>query len=77
MCQIADASRSGYYEWLKQYGRLDSDYGDYLFIKEIFDKGKQKYGWRQVKMQLERQKGVVMNHKKIIRIKNKYGLITK
>jgi len=77
LCQIADASRSGYYEWLKQQGRPDSDYGDYLFIKEIFDKGKQKYGWRQVKMQLERQKGVVMNHKKIIRIKNKYGLITK
>lgn len=55
----------------------DKDRDDYLLVKEIFDKGKQKYGWRQVKMQLKRQKNVIMNHKKIIRIKNKYGLFTK
>ena len=53
------------------------DCDDYLLVKEIFDKGKQKYGWRQVKMHLERQKKVVMNHKKIIRIMRKYNLQAK
>lgn len=55
----------------------EKDFDDYLLVKEVFGKGKSKYGWRTVKMQLEREKGVVMNHKKIIRIKNKYGLATK
>jgi putative transposase len=77
LCEIAKVSRSGYYEWVGQQNRPSKDYDDYLLVKEIFDKGKQKYGWRQVKMQLERQKNVRMNHKKIIRIMRKYQLIAK
>ncbi len=77
MCDIARVSRSGYYRWLKQADEIDKDYNDYLLIKEIFDKGKRKYGWRQIKMKLEREKNTVMNHKKIIQIMKKYHLITK
>ena len=74
---MADVSRSGYYEWLKHADDEPKDYDDYLLIKEIFDAGKSKYGWRQVKMHLKRKKDVVMNHKKIIRIMRKYDLRTK
>lgn len=70
-------SRSGYYRWLKHADKTDKDYNDYLLIKEIFDKGKAKYGWRQIKMRLEREKKINMNHKKIIRIMRKYKLVTK
>lgn len=77
MCSIAKVSRSGYYQWLKQADKIDKDFYDYLLIKEIFDKGKKKYGWRQVKMHLEREKKVIMNHKKIVRIMKKYSLVTK
>jgi transposase InsO family protein len=70
-------SRSGYYKWLKFTDHREKDFDDYLLIKAIFEKGKAKYGWRSVKMRLEREKQVVMNHKKIIRIKKKYGLLTK
>lgn len=55
----------------------DKDYDDYLLIKEMFDKGKSKYGWRTIKMKLEREKRIPMNHKKIIRIMHKYGLVSK
>lgn len=55
----------------------EKDYADYLLIKEVFDKSRAKYGWRALQMKLRRDKGVVMNHKKIIRIKKKYHLITK
>lgn len=48
-----------------------------MLIKEIFEKGKQKLGWRRIKMNLQSKAGIVMNHKKIKRIKNKYGLATK
>ena len=77
LCGIAGVSRSGYYRWLTRADNPDRGAGDYLLVKEIFDKGKGKCGFRTIKMRLEREKHVVMNHKKIIRIKQVYGLITK
>lgn len=71
--EIANVSKSGYYKWLKHSEDQDKDYDDYLLIKNLYDKGKGKWGWRSIQMNLE----VNMNHKKIIRIKNKYGLNTK
>jgi len=46
-------------------------------VKDIFDKGRGKYGWRTIQMRLWAERGVVMNHKKIARIKRDYGLTTK
>ena len=76
LCEIAKVSKSGYYKWLKQSDELDKDHEDYLQIKEVFRQGKSKYGWRTIQMKLL-EKGVIMNHKKITRIKNKYQLVTK
>ncbi len=73
LCSIAQTSKSGYYKWLKGSDAPEADYNDYLMIKEVFDRGRGKYGWRTIQMKLK----VKMNHKKIIRIKNKYSLITK
>lgn len=74
---IARVSKSGYYQWLKTSDEQDRDRNDYLIIKEIFDKGKSKYGFRTIQMKLMSDRGIVMNHKKIIRIMKKYNLITK
>jgi putative transposase len=72
LCQLADVSRCGYYKWLDVADKPDKDYFDYLKIKEVFDHGKGKYGWRSIKMALPD-----MNHKKIKRIMKKYGLMSK
>jgi len=72
LCELAEVSRSGYYEWLQHANEPEKDHADYLKVKAVFDKGKGKYGWRSVKMRLPD-----MNHKKIQRIMRKYGLITK
>jgi len=77
LCNIAGVSRSGYYKWLKRADEPEKDYDDYLLIKEIFEQGKRKYGFRVIQMKLKSDKNVIMNHKKIIRIKNKYHLFTK
>lgn len=69
---MAEVSRCGYYKWLERADEPDKDYPDYLKIKEIFDKSKGKWGWRNIKMRLE-----AMNHKKIQRIMRKYGLRTR
>lgn len=72
LCELADVSRGGYYKWLKYADLPDKDYEEYLKVKEVFDKGKGKYGWRSIKMRL-----TVMNHKKIQRIMRKYNLVAK
>jgi putative transposase len=76
LCATAEVSRSGYYKWLTHADEPERDYEDYLLVKEVFDKGKAKYGSRTIKMKLEEKK-IIMNHKKILRIMNKYRLITK
>lgn len=77
LCDIANISRSGYYKWKIVSKEKAKDYDDYVLIKEIFDKGKSKYGWRTIQMKLHSEKGIQMNHKKIQRIKKDYGLITR
>ena len=72
LCELANVSRSGYYKWLAHADAPDKDTCDYLKVKEVFDKGKGRYGWRSLKMRLPE-----MNHKKIQRIMRKYGLVTK
>ncbi len=76
LCIIARVSRSGYYKWLRYSNKPEKDYNDYLLIKDIFDKGKSKYGFRTIQMKLLK-KNIVINHKKIIRIMKKYRLIAK
>ena len=76
VCSIAKVSNSGYYKWLRHSDEPEKDYGDYLVIKEVFDKGRAKYGFRTIQMKLSEKK-IVLNHKKIIRIMKKYNLITK
>lgn len=76
LCAIANVSTSGYYKWLKHADLPEKDHEDYLLVKEIFEGGRSKLGWRSVQMRLV-NKGVLMNHKKISRIMRKYGLRTK
>lgn len=76
MCKLAKVSKSGYYKWLANEDKKPKDYDDYLLIKEMFEKGRSKYGWRTIQMKLL-EKGIKMNHKKIERIKKKYDLMTK
>ena len=73
---IAGVSRSGYYKWLKQSNKPDRDYEDYLVIKGTFDRGRSKWGFRTIQMKLL-ERGISMNHKKIVRIMRKYHLNTK
>lgn len=76
LCQIAQISPSGYYRWLKR-ADYKKDELDYQIIKEIFEAGKKKLGWRPIQMKLARDNKIVMNHKKIKRIMREYGLVVK
>ena len=75
LAELSKISKSCFY--LYDETQQEWDYQDYKLVKKYFDKGRQKLGIRQLKMQIERSEGIVFNHKKIARLKRKYGLVTK
>ena len=78
LCKIAKISTSGFYRWQKNKdNRYLKDKNDVEIIKNIFEQQKEKAGWRVIKMIMEREYGIKINHKKIRRIKSEYGLNTK
>ena len=81
LCEKAEVSRSGYYAWVKAENirseREENDWNDYELIKEIFDKKKGRAGALTIKMILENDYFVEMNHKKIRRNMGKFNLVAK
>jgi transposase InsO family protein len=76
MLEILQIPQSSYYKWLKKASKPDEDIFYYDLIKEIQDKTKQTYGYRRVTMALLKEHGLVVNHKKTLRIMNKYNLLS-
>lgn len=77
ICRKLNVSRSGFYKSQARECVPDKDLVSYKLIRDIFENKKKKVGIRQIKMLLSDRHDVVMNKKKIARIKNKYQLITK
>jgi putative transposase len=81
LCGNADVSVSGYYRWLGtdevRQLRDHADERDVSLIRERFDSLRGKAGALVIKMHLEQESGVVMNHKKIRRLMRKFNLVAK
>lgn len=76
LCDQAQVSTSGYYAWKgRKIVSCDDDFEDEI-IHLIFEMKKRKAGAKTIKMILGRDFGIVMNLKKIRRIKKKLGLET-
>ncbi|MBR1936467.1 MAG: transposase, partial [Bacilli bacterium] len=71
MCAVLEISKRTYY---KYRNADDSDYIDYLMIKNVFNKSKGTYGYRRITEGLKIEYGVIFNHKKVARIMKKYYL---
>lgn len=77
ICRIAGASRSGYYAFLRNSNsKYERDRESLKIIQEAFTKSGEKAGVITIDLTL-RMKGIIINHKKIARIKRDYGLVTK
>jgi len=75
LCGFLEVKRSSYYKWLK---RVEKGTDEELFqqIAQVQQKSKKTYGYRRVKIALRRQTGQIHNHKKILRIMQKYNLLS-
>ena len=77
LCKFFEVSRSGYYAWLAKRGTPDRDDVLAALIRECQKKSRQTYGYRRVKQWLTREKGLVVNEKTVLRIMQKYNLLSK
>ena len=77
MCLFFSVSRSGYYAWTKKTDKEDPDKQIGELIKECQKKTRQTYGYRRIQIWLLRKFGLVMNHKAVLRVMNKYNLLSK
>lgn len=74
MCQFFNVSRSGYYAFVKRQDRPSKDKNLASLIQKCQEETSGTYGYRRVGIWLKR-KGIQVNHKAILRIMNKYGLL--
>jgi transposase InsO family protein len=76
MCKFLEVSRSGYYDWIKRLNVSDKDERLANIIRICQEKCKRTYGYRRVRLWLTRNHGMVVNHKALLRIMNKYDLLS-
>lgn len=75
MCRLFKVSRSGYYGFVKRMEKPAKDLELSELIMECQAETKRTYGYRRVAIWLER-KGVHHNPKTILRVMNKYNLLS-
>jgi putative transposase len=73
ICEIMQVSRSGYYRHLRT-SQVDRDRVTKERIQAIYDQREGIYGYRRIQMELERQYGELVNHKRVLRLMQGMGL---
>jgi len=76
MCRFYNVPRSSYYAWKQQETMPSKELELVALIEECHKKHKRRYGYRRVRLWLEREKGITVNHKKVLRITQKYNLLS-
>jgi putative transposase len=74
MCQLFGVSRAAYYAWLKRLGQPDPDQERMEQVREAYERSHRVYGYRRIACWLQRQKGVCINHKTVLRLMNKLNI---
>ncbi len=77
MCEYFEVSRSGFYSYVQRINMTEKD--EYLasMIQTCHTQTNSTYGYRRVKQWIVRETGEAINHKAILRVMNKYGLLSK
>ena len=76
MCQFFGVSHSGYYSYVKQISQPDRDEELARLISMCQSKTNSTYGYRRIKLWIQRETGKNVNQKAILRVMNKYGLLS-
>jgi putative transposase len=74
MCSLFGVSRAAYYEWVKRLDQPDPDRVRMEQVLEAYEKSHQTYGYRRIALWLQKQKGIHINHKAILRLMNQLNI---
>ena len=76
MCQFFGVSRSGYYDFKRRADKSPKDAALRAMIAECQSRCGKTYGYRRVHLWLIKVKDTRLNPKKVLRVMNKYGLLS-
>ena len=76
MCKFFKVSRSGYYDFVKRKDLPQHDRYLAAMISECQQRCGKTYGYRRVQIWLMREKATYFNPKTVLRVMNKYGLLS-
>lgn len=76
MCRFFGVSRSGYYDFVKHRGIPQRDAALADMVSECQQRCGKTYGYRRVHLWLKREKSLFCNPKTVLRVMNKYGLLS-
>jgi len=76
LCKVANSSRSGYYT-LKHRKQIDMHKELKEKILNVYNKSKQVYVYRRIKVALKKEYGLIINHKKIKRLMKQLNIKSK
>ena len=74
LCSLFGVSRSGFYRFSNHVNTSEKNLLE--LIKKCQFKNRQTYGYRRIKVWLQRVKGLQINAKRILRIMRKYSLLS-
>jgi len=74
MCEFFGVSRAAYYEWLKKLDQVDRDRARMEQVQEAYQTSHGIYGYRRIALWLRQRKGMVINHKAVLRLMKKLGI---
>ena len=74
MCAFFGVSRAAYYAWLKRLEQPDKDAKRMALIQEAWVKSRKTYGYRRISLWIRQYKGIVINHKAVLRLMNKLNI---
>lgn len=74
MCKFFGVSRAAYYTWVKRVEQPDANQERMELIQEAYDKSHRAYGYRRIAAWLRKNKGVLINHKAVLRLMNRMNI---
>ena len=74
MCDFLGVSRSAYYAWVKRMDQPDPDQERMKLVQEAYKRSRKTYGYRRIRIWIEREYGIKINHKALLRLMRKLNI---
>lgn len=74
MCAFFGISRAAYYTWRKRMDRPDPDQERLKEVFDAYEASKRTYGYRRIELWLRQKRGLIINHKAVLRLMNRLGI---